>query len=103
MRFIVAFLSLAIVTLPFGMGAMMRHAPGQQEIHMQAGHSSHHREKPAHDGSAMDFMVCVACLTLPLQHATLESRLPDRDVRSIAAVTSVEGQLPLPATPPPRS
>ncbi|HSO46767.1 MAG TPA: hypothetical protein VLQ68_02440 [Rhizobiaceae bacterium] len=98
-----ALLALAIVTLPFGMGEMMRHAPGQQEIHMQAGHAGHHGELPVHDGSAMDFMVCGACLTLPSQHATLETRVPDRDVGPIAAIMSVEGQLPLPATPPPRS
>jgi hypothetical protein len=104
MRFVVAFLALALIALPFGMGSMMSHAAGQGH-EMRAAHGGHHGDAPAapHKGKGMDFAVCGACLSLPSQAAPGTSPNPKRIAPPLPILKTVDGQSPLPAIPPPRA
>jgi hypothetical protein len=104
MRFLVALLALALLALPFGMGAMMSRATAH-EAHVHAGHDGHHGKAPAplHKGKTTEFTMCGACLSLPAQAPAVKSPEWEPMVAMIPAFQPAEGQSQPPVTPPPRA
>jgi hypothetical protein len=105
MRFLVALLALALVTLPFGMGAMMSHADAQgHEVHAaHAGHHSRDSEAPGHQGKSMDFLVCGACLSVAPQAVAFALPAEHGKRGTLAALEPLRGIALLPPIPPPRA
>lgn len=99
-------LAIAVTTLPFGMGAMMQSHPtvfhGQSQMAANhAGKTSH--EMPSGAKLHQHFMVCGACLSLPVPDGAIAARPEPGALHPWTIVTRLSGALLLPATPPPRA
>ena len=104
-RLMMPFLLLAaLIGAPFGMGRMMDGAAGHSAMaHMHQMQGMDHGDMPAHEPSAPHYVVCSACVAVPVIQLVPVRIVAMADKPDFLAAKTLDGTRFLPPVPPPRA
>lgn len=102
--FSMAFIVLALTGAPFGMGRMMDGAAGHSAMaHMDSMQGMDHGDMPAHKPSAPHYVVCAACVAVPVIQLVPVRIVAMAEKPDFLAAKTLDGTRFLPPVPPPRA